>query len=471
MFGNINNQNLKNNIDASLFGVAFLCLFSIDPILYFISSIYQYPKFPLGVIAGVLLFFMSIRLGIRSPKLLIFLPVFIVIFAFMGISAINSQNYTNEWVWLGAWYFAMTILGAGMVIYEVCSVRWFQIAVLCFTTLGLVVVITSLWDGFDNRYILMNYLRVSNGILISGVMSIYVARSTILRILIMIFVGLSLAFLTSRFFFYGWMVVPALFLTVYLIRRSETVPRRILALASGFVVVVLSVSVAYFGIAPVAAKIANPRIAPNIEITRALATNEHVANDAAATEVDKVENGDLSDGQKRKYAERSEVVNAERSEVVNAERSEVVNGDSSVEDVDQGALTVTSTDTSFSARITGIFSGVEDIKESPIFGVYDGHRQTGYGYIHNGLSYWQQFGIVPFVLITALLIGLPSLILLRGAPAGNLSPLFVYVFILIGGFVLARAYPATELWMGIGIMLAVVGGRSVIDKDVSGKNA
>jgi hypothetical protein len=64
-----------------------------------------------------------------------------------------------------------------------------------------------------------------------------------------------------------------------------------------------------------------------------------------------------------------------------------------------------SEDPSWIARQDFLFMGINDIMQNPVFGNYDEqfeYRGTIGPYIHNWLSVWQAFGIIPFLLYTSL---------------------------------------------------------------------
>lgn len=60
----------------------------------------------------------------------------------------------------------------------------------------------------------------------------------------------------------------------------------------------------------------------------------------------------------------------------------------------------TDEDTSLSARSYLFLRGWEQITRNPLFGFYNGYKlYSDGGYIHNVVSYWHQFGFIPFLII------------------------------------------------------------------------
>ena len=110
-------------------------------------------------------------------------------------------------------------------------------------------------------------------------------------------------------------------------------------------------------------------------------------------------------------------------------------------------------DTSYIARNKLFDSGLNDILENPLLGKFGGQltssitdatgRRWG-GYIHNILSYYRQFGLIPFILLVNLLVHstnklvktnkkfIPILLFLLISILFSRSYSFPFVFIIIG---------------------------------------
>jgi len=108
--------------------------------------------------------------------------------------------------------------------------------------------------------------------------------------------------------------------------------------------------------------------------------------------------------------------------------------------------------------------GWEGILNHWLLGDYGGqvkHFGDLGSYIHNILSYWRQYGIVPFVLIIALLWVLSKNIFLVKAHRypRYMSDIYFFkmvsVFLVVEGLV-ARAYSSPFLWLAVGIMLRMM---------------
>ncbi|MEN4904780.1 hypothetical protein [Luteimonas sp. TWI1437] len=116
------------------------------------------------------------------------------------------------------------------------------------------------------------------------------------------------------------------------------------------------------------------------------------------------------------------------------------------------------TDTSLNERSHLLQAGIRQIQESPLWGRYNGFLDyLDGGYIHNILSFWHQFGLIPFAIVV-LMLALPIPKMLVG-PAGGRSELFgrmVFISALIQS-VLALSYVNHYLFFAFGVTYGLVG--------------
>lgn len=118
-------------------------------------------------------------------------------------------------------------------------------------------------------------------------------------------------------------------------------------------------------------------------------------------------------------------------------------------------------DTSLNLRETINSLGLEDIKKNWFLGDFKGQLRYGdFGfYIHNGLSFWRQYGLIPFV---SLCIGLISIWLLsintmrKNLDNRNLIFGFSILSYTTAGLLFAKSYVYTEIFLSIGLMFVLL---------------
>lgn len=119
-------------------------------------------------------------------------------------------------------------------------------------------------------------------------------------------------------------------------------------------------------------------------------------------------------------------------------------------------------DASFIGRMQLLYDGLSDIAESPVLGAYNApvdKRANVTSYIHNIFSFWQIYGVAPFMIIVFLFIVAPIRIISSSLFGRNLSdvrPISVCIA-LLGTFVIiqviaARAYVWHFPWLLVGLM-------------------
>lgn len=121
----------------------------------------------------------------------------------------------------------------------------------------------------------------------------------------------------------------------------------------------------------------------------------------------------------------------------------------------------TGEDNSMSDRAILFQKGLLAIKEYWFIGDFMGDvRDNGHtgGYIHNGLSLWRQYGIIPFILLLLLLLGsyLKMLILFFKAKRDSFVDFtFVFATFILLELLTARSFIFTSFWMAIFCILSL----------------
>ncbi|WP_257293939.1 hypothetical protein [Endozoicomonas sp. YOMI1] len=118
-------------------------------------------------------------------------------------------------------------------------------------------------------------------------------------------------------------------------------------------------------------------------------------------------------------------------------------------------------DSSLLTRLEQIKIGLSDIYSSPFVGVYGGQIKKfgGIGwYIHNILSYWRQFGLIPFLLVLVLFFFIPLRLLklqmqLRSKEFDLLFLVFAFSAISV---LSSRAFEWYFCWLMVGMTAALV---------------
>ena len=120
-------------------------------------------------------------------------------------------------------------------------------------------------------------------------------------------------------------------------------------------------------------------------------------------------------------------------------------------------------DESYEARKVILSEGVQYLKENWLIGRFldEWWREgTSGGYIHNWLSFWQAYGLMPFLLSLALF-GRTGLALWRQLPkptdkTGTAVALWMYAMLAI---ITSRAYGWAFLWLVFGVVTTIVGNQ------------
>jgi hypothetical protein len=125
-------------------------------------------------------------------------------------------------------------------------------------------------------------------------------------------------------------------------------------------------------------------------------------------------------------------------------------------------------DESYAARKVILSEGFQYLKENWLIGRFldEWWREgVGGGYIHNWLSFWQSYGLVPFLASLALFSATGLLLwkqLLKPNPStGAAIALWMYAILAI---ITARAYTWPYLWLAFGVITVVIYARSSDDR-------
>ena len=115
-------------------------------------------------------------------------------------------------------------------------------------------------------------------------------------------------------------------------------------------------------------------------------------------------------------------------------------------------------DLSQSVRQNQLEAGIEDLSSVWILGDFMGDIDSNFGlrgnYIHNYLSFWRQFGLVPFIAFIFILIGCCFKVFkywIKNKQVNGL-PLFLFCFTVfsLSEIILARSFVHPYIWMSIG---------------------
>jgi hypothetical protein len=120
----------------------------------------------------------------------------------------------------------------------------------------------------------------------------------------------------------------------------------------------------------------------------------------------------------------------------------------------------TGEDHSFYLREVIMERNMGDILNNWFWGDYAGQLRHGvFGfYIHNYLSLWRQFGLIPFLIFLALLAPFSVWFVkwLRGKKYQEYDFLFYMVLFLLVEIIFTRAYKSHYIWIGLGIMTNIM---------------
>ena len=124
----------------------------------------------------------------------------------------------------------------------------------------------------------------------------------------------------------------------------------------------------------------------------------------------------------------------------------------------------TGDDHSFYMRKLIMQNNFEDVMKYWFLGDYAG--QLKYGvlglYIHNYLSFWRQFGIIPFVIFIGLLLPFLAWFIpwFRGKKYQQYDFLFYLILFLLIEMIFTRSYKSHFIWIAIGAMTNLLNERS-----------
>jgi len=116
----------------------------------------------------------------------------------------------------------------------------------------------------------------------------------------------------------------------------------------------------------------------------------------------------------------------------------------------------TKNDTSLNSRISLFYLGLQSIKENPITGYYNGFmKYSGKGsYMHNILSYWQQYGLLPFLFLIGIIIKY-NYIVIKTQKYKQYLNLYIFSFLLIIKLIFASSFTDNSIFLAIGIFVSI----------------
>ncbi|KAF9658587.1 hypothetical protein HER15_06550 [Tenacibaculum mesophilum] len=121
---------------------------------------------------------------------------------------------------------------------------------------------------------------------------------------------------------------------------------------------------------------------------------------------------------------------------------------------------ITGSDKSLSSRDEMLDNGMIALSENWFFGDFLGEVRDNYGntgaYMHNMLSFWRQFGFIPFITLVVLLLKTLLKIYKESIKGPNqylilLLTGFIFIF---GEMISARGYTFTSYWLFISAILS-----------------
>ena len=120
-------------------------------------------------------------------------------------------------------------------------------------------------------------------------------------------------------------------------------------------------------------------------------------------------------------------------------------------------IILTGKDASKSQRVELLEKGINEIKNSWLLGNFMGEIESNRGhpgkYIHNYLSFWRQFGIIPFIIFVALTIkmycGVFILWINTRIRDSELTFIFYFTTFVLLEIIIARSYQHPYIWLSL----------------------
>ncbi len=120
-------------------------------------------------------------------------------------------------------------------------------------------------------------------------------------------------------------------------------------------------------------------------------------------------------------------------------------------------LLVGGTDASYTMRVEDLNRGLSSLSDNWVLGSFMGDVESNFGdsgeYIHNYLSFWRQFGIIPFLTLLTILIYQISYIFsfwFKGKIANStLNLLFYFTIFALLEIITARSYVFPYIWLTV----------------------
>ena len=137
------------------------------------------------------------------------------------------------------------------------------------------------------------------------------------------------------------------------------------------------------------------------------------------------------------------------------------------------SLVVGAEDRSANMRIEDLSRGIEDLSDNWILGTFMGDVENNFGdsgeYIHNYLSFWRQFGFIPFMILSGILIYNSSYIFYRWIkykiPDSTLNFLLYFTVFSMLLIITSRSYVFPYIWLSVGGISSYIQSKKEFNKD------
>ena len=137
------------------------------------------------------------------------------------------------------------------------------------------------------------------------------------------------------------------------------------------------------------------------------------------------------------------------------------------------SLIVGAEDRSANMRIEDLNRGIEDLSDNWVLGTFMGDVENNFGdsgeYIHNYLSFWRQFGFIPFMILSGILIYNSAYIFYRWVkckvPDLTLNFLLYFTVFSMLLIITSRSYVFPYIWLSVGGISAYIQSKKELNKD------
>ena len=137
------------------------------------------------------------------------------------------------------------------------------------------------------------------------------------------------------------------------------------------------------------------------------------------------------------------------------------------------SLVVGAEDRSANMRIEDLNRGIEDLSGNWVLGTFMGDVENNFGdsgeYIHNYLSFWRQFGFIPFIILCGILIYNSSYVFYRWikyrSPDSAFNFLFYFTVFSMLLIITSRSYVFPYIWLSVGGISTYMQSKKQFNKD------